>query len=89
MNFRIVLKKRLESINVDWIESNEFSIIAEKFGHREIQEILLTSNDLINATKKYRRANDQDDPRELKRSYISEIKDKEFKSFFLTKIMSL
>ncbi|GET58763.1 hypothetical protein RIR_jg13560.t3 [Rhizophagus irregularis DAOM 181602=DAOM 197198] len=48
-----------------------------------------TSNDLINATKKYRRANDQDDPRELKRSYISEIKDKEFKSFFLTKIMSL
>lgn len=41
MNFRIVLKKRLESINVDWIESNEFSIIAEKFGHREIQEILL------------------------------------------------
>ncbi|GET58762.1 hypothetical protein GLOIN_2v1535567 [Rhizophagus irregularis DAOM 181602=DAOM 197198] len=39
-----------------------------------------TSNDLINATKKYRRANDQDDPRELKRSYISEIKDKEFKT---------
>ncbi|CAB5375930.1 unnamed protein product [Rhizophagus irregularis] len=65
------------------------SIIVENFGHREIQRNLVISNDLINAAKKFSRVNGPGCPAKVKpvvkRNYISEIKDKEFESFFSDK----
>ncbi|CAB5364774.1 unnamed protein product [Rhizophagus irregularis] len=65
------------------------SIIVENFGHREIQRNLVISNDLINAAKKFSCVNGPGCPAKVKpvvkRNYISEIKDKEFESFFSDK----
>ncbi|PKB97410.1 hypothetical protein RhiirA5_384682 [Rhizophagus irregularis] len=65
------------------------SIIVENFGHREIQRNLVISNDLINAAKKFSRVNGPGCPAKvkpvIKRNYISDIKDKEFESFFSDK----
>ncbi|GES74920.1 hypothetical protein GLOIN_2v1535567 [Rhizophagus clarus] len=65
------------------------SIITEKFGFREIQKKLQTSNDLISASTKYSRINSPGCPAKIKpvvtQSCISEIKDREFESFFSDK----
>ncbi|CAB4435616.1 unnamed protein product [Rhizophagus irregularis] len=65
------------------------SIITETFGFREIQKKLQISNDLISTAKKYSRVNGPGCPAKIKpvvtRNYISEIKDKEFESFFSDK----
>ncbi|RHZ78587.1 hypothetical protein Glove_159g30 [Diversispora epigaea] len=65
------------------------SIIAEKFGYKEIQDKLQISNTLISDAKKYGRTNGPGCPVKKKpiitRTKISEIKDKEFETFFSDK----
>ncbi|RHZ76925.1 hypothetical protein Glove_187g61 [Diversispora epigaea] len=65
------------------------SIIAEKFGYKEIQDKLQISNTLISDAKKYGRTNGPGCPVKKKPiitcTKISEIKDKEFETFFSDK----